>query len=1150
MQKSFVYLLLGLSILLIMLTGQQIHVSNSEKERAVSKEISEIISNHTGKKKEHCHDFWKEIQLEKVVIKQSTISYYLVVHDHFLTDYDDHLFEEIGLGLFNLLPNSYKMDTWEILVKNAAGNFVEYSTLSNEPARTHPPADTNTDPGQAIRLSDQIDYHKKLKPPNTSKVQPTGALSGKTVWISPGHGWMYFSSLSAYSTQRGNTNGMVEDFASIESVNYYLLKYLYNAGANVWMVRERDNNPNEVIVDNSQAGYSETGTWYTTSSTGYTPATGKPDGAAGYRYTWSDPNATTATATWTPNIPESGLYWVSTLYRGGANRVVDCQFQVTHAGGTSNVSINQEVHGLTWVYLGQFYFEAGAGGSVTMLNETTDPTAQQVVIADAMRFGGGINSSNSGAARPIADCGAPSVGPNNKPRFEESARQYAQYQNYPTCRGDVTMRPFYAEYELSKGTAQEKSNAIYVSWHSNASAQGTARGTITYAHNTAPTPNSYSLQEYVQDNLVNGIIQAWDPNWYDRKYGYANFGEIRELTTMPGCLIETVFHDNATDALQYTTPAFRNIMARGVYKGIVKFFNDRDGSPITMVPEPPTHVYAKNSGNGEITISWNTPPSDNGNGVLGDPATGYKLYISTHGKGFADGIAVTGNSYTATGLSPNKTYYFRVTATNPGGESFQAATVAARTPAAGVSAIDYLIVDGFDRLDRASALRITSSSQLVNLRRLFLEKMNSYDYMVEHAKALETCGVSFDGAANEAVIQGTANLGDYPGVNWYLGEESTFENTFDAVEKQSVIAYLNGGGNLIVSGAEIGWELGRSASPNADLNFYNNYLKATYNGDDSNTYDFAGTSSGIFNGIVGKFDDNTEGYYDTDYPDQLGATGGSTIVMNYSGGTGDGAAVAYKGNDFGVVNFGFPLETITDPQVRADIMCAAVTFLAPEAITLPLKLALEGPYDTGSGIMSDQLRVSNYLPTTHPYSGAPWNYGGGESVNSGVFNVTGNDAITDWVLVQLRASGAPTTIVAQQAGLLQADGNIVAMDGVSDLEFSSVTPGSYHISILHRNHLGAMTQQPIAVSRSTPQVDFTVLPMYGSAPVKVVGNVQLLWTGDVDTNGTVSASDRSAVWNDRNNTGYRLTDVNLDGICNALDRSIIWNNRNLFTQLP
>ena len=50
-------------------------------------------------------------------------------------------------------------------------------------------------------------------------------------------------------------------------------------------------------------------------------------------------------------------------------------------------------------------------------------------------------------------------------------------------------------------------------------------------------------------------------------------------------------------------------------------------------------------------------------------------------------------------------------------------------------------------------------------------------------------------------------------------------------------------------------------------------------------------------------------------------------VLNYAGGTNDGAAVAYKGSDFGVVNFGFPLETVSDVAVREQLLCNAIEFL-------------------------------------------------------------------------------------------------------------------------------------------------------------------------------------------------------------------------------
>ena len=60
---------------------------------------------------------------------------------------------------------------------------------------------------------------------------------------------------------------------------------------------------------------------------------------------------------------------------------------------------------------------------------------------------------------------------------------------------------------------------------------------------------------------------------------------------------------------------------------------------------------------------------------------------------------------------------------------------------------------------------------------------------------------------------------------------------------------------------------------------------------------------------------------------------------------------------------------------------------------------------------------------------------------SSVTAVTGSDAIVDWVFVELRnASG--NTVVDSRAALLQRDGDVVDVDGVSPLRFTQVDPGS------------------------------------------------------------------------------------------------------------
>ena len=857
---------------------------------------------------------------DSLSIKASTLHVYFNARHQFIKgEIPVTAFEMLNEALSHLAEETSTSNVL-LLAKNTSGNWQPMDVFTNEP----PPVDyimpKNTDPfpdrkGSVTPGTDGIF-------PSGGQTPGTGSLTGKTVWLSPGHGW--HNTGTGFTTQRGTTNEVVEDFGTIEGVNYYLQHYLANAGANVWSVRERDLNTNEVVVNNDAGapGYTETGTWADGSAAGF-----------GGTYRFASSNATeSATAIFTPVIPQSGLYWVSTRFLAGANRAVDVSYKITHAGGTTTIKVNQEIHGEVWVYLGQFYFEAGGTNRVVISNMSTDPG--QAIIADAVRFGGGIGQSpdcvNGGAA-------------SGKPRFEESARQYAQFQSYPVCREDVTVRPFFTEYELKKGLAADTANAVFVSWHTNA---GGGTGTETFSYNgggaSQPniTPGSEALRDSVQNQIIADIRAGYRSTWANRGPKTQNLGELRELRIIPGILVELAFHDLAADANDLKTPEFRRIAARAMYKGILKFFGTRDGSPKIVLPEEPTGVMARNIGGSQIKLQWKRPLTG---GILGDSATAYRLYISTNGKGFADGIAVNDTNYIFTG-SPNKTYYFKVSATNPGGESFTSSVVAARTPGDAVSAqAPYLIVDAFDRLDRSAMILKNEGTTLGNVRRMFLERMNRYDYMIEHATGIGNCGMWFDGAQNECVSADMISLGGYFAVDWFTGEESTADRSIDSVERVRIKAYLNAGGNLMVSGAEIAWDLGRSASANADLDFFNNYLKATYIGDDANTYNFSGTPI-FFTGQNGTFDNSTAGYYDVDFPDRIGTNGGSNVAISYSGGTADGAAVSYTGG-YKLLYFAFPLETITDATIRNNLFCNSVSFLTP---SLPVTgLVLTGSNSNG-----------------------------------------------------------------------------------------------------------------------------------------------------------------------------------------------------------
>ncbi len=192
------------------------------------------------------------------------------------------------------------------------------------------------------------------------------------------------------------------------------------------------------------------------------------------------------------------------------------------------------------------------------------------------------------------------------------------------------------------------------------------------------------------------------------------------------------------------------------------------------------------------------------------------------------GVGTT--TLTITGLDPTLPYYFKVAATNAGGESAGSEVVAA-LPSGGAKQV--LIVNGFDRFDRTQNFRYDFLGGLVD--RVWPRYNNSFDYINRVERAIQAAkpGMHVASTSNEAVISGAVNLTDYDVVIWILGNESTVHDTFNATEQTKVTQFLAAGGNLFVSGAEIAWDLDQQ---NNGRTFFENTLKGNYVADDAATY--------------------------------------------------------------------------------------------------------------------------------------------------------------------------------------------------------------------------------------------------------------------------------------------------------------------------
>jgi hypothetical protein len=154
-----------------------------------------------------------------------------------------------------------------------------------------------------------------------------------------------------------------------------------------------------------------------------------------------------------------------------------------------------------------------------------------------------------------------------------------------------------------------------------------------------------------------------------------------------------------------------------------------------------------------------------------------------------------------------------------------------------------------------------------------------------------------------------------------------------------ITSYLQQGGRLFVSGAEIAWDLDHRGSTGA-RSFIHNYLKAGYSaaapGGVSGTYYSAAGISGSMLSAVSTilFDDGTHGTFNVRYPDALIPNNGSESIVHYLDvSTHDIGGVSFEGMFPGgtqagkLVFLGFPFETIYPADSRNTVMESVVQYL-------------------------------------------------------------------------------------------------------------------------------------------------------------------------------------------------------------------------------
>jgi len=288
--------------------------------------------------------------------------------------------------------------------------------------------------------------------------------------------------------------------------------------------------------------------------------------------------------------------------------------------------------------------------------------------------------------------------------------------------------------------------------------------------------------------------------------------------------------------------------------------------------------------------------------------------------------------------------------------------------------------------------------------------------------------------------------------------------------------------------------------------------------------------------------------------------------------------------------------TYTSLAISPDSNAANYTKASPSELCINIRAYLEGALMSngnavagdGRPLMRDNLRNStfaqslgaNSIPVKDPYEFATTHVNVVSKFNklapqdashpefqqvtdsAGVFGVSGQNAIVDWAFVELRNKNNSANVMATRAALIQRDGDIVDVDGVSCLSFPGIALDSYYVAVRHRSHLGIMSKYGQSISNLFSLIDLSVqtTPLFDfgntlnsfnysglAANNSVKSNYQAMWAGDFNVDKKIKFDNPSgddnvllfdvlnATGNTNNFTNYNFAfgyfqgDYNMDG---------------------
>ena len=203
-------------------------------------------------------------------------------------------------------------------------------------------------------------------------------------------------------------------------------------------------------------------------------------------------------------------------------------------------------------------------------------------------------------------------------------------------------------------------------------------------------------------------------------------------------------------------------------------------------------------------------------------------------------------------------------------------------------------------------------------------------FQPEFVNGLTTAGCSSIGATGQEILLKLSKTASLSGVkNLYFNVGWSFPSLTDS-NVIELTKFLDNGGNMMISGQDIGWETWNTTTPygtTATKNFFTNYLNASWNADGGSTNSTlrAVTTDAIYgnvpvSGIINRYGANPDDGTLYMYPDELTETSTGNAIFYYNNSQAAVAGVRSKNAAYKTVYLAVSLEMIADQAVRNQIM--------------------------------------------------------------------------------------------------------------------------------------------------------------------------------------------------------------------------------------